>query len=538
MANFKVWAENSDNLADITTQESEQTDGVLRVEEGLIQGDSVKSDEINSILRQNSLMTTALAEVFGLNNSMLNYNMQLNDLVKFLNERIGKGIIYGQENPENEVLIPVAYNTIYIKMNENSNFNIGYVYKNDGWKQWLFPRLVTQIITESGELIIKPIKNTQIIYHLFGGGGASANASQDYYTEVGGGGGGFYNVDSFIMPENEEILKVKVEIGLGGDSGSMEAGGATSCTFLSNLTNNILKASGAAGGGKPTGNQGGSGGSGGGGTGGYEARGKGGQGFIFGGGGGGGYRGNRSSITSAGGGGGHGLLGGGGGGGGNINFSYDYEPDNYSAKGGQLTETALDYEHILQYELNNKNINFNIFNKSRQGGNGCVGLDEEEFLRTDPAAGIEITSQDVLNDRSLIKLFNSQFNSYSSSAGGNQTNNSGGGGGGGINGLGGNGGESEEDSSGDGGGGGGGGGGYYSNGGTGAPEGGGGGGGGYGAKGGNANGKCGGGGGGYGPKNYGGGGTASTNITEANGQNGICILQYYEKQINIDELMR
>jgi hypothetical protein len=49
---FKVWAEdNTDNLADITEQKSEQAEDRLRVNEGLKQGDSVKSDEINSILR-------------------------------------------------------------------------------------------------------------------------------------------------------------------------------------------------------------------------------------------------------------------------------------------------------------------------------------------------------------------------------------------------------------------------------------------------------------------------------------------------------
>lgn len=483
MANFKVWAENSDNLADITTQESEQTDGVLRVEEGLIQGDSVKSDEINSILRQNSLMTAALAEVFGLNNEKIKYNMQLSDLVTFLNERIGRNIITGMIEPEKAVQPPIADKTIYIQEIEPKRYN-GFIYRNQKWRKWLDTSLKTQIFTSNDTFYFTPITNTPIQIQAFGGGGGGGN-----HYDAGGGGGGYYSSVIYTPTDEYSTLKITVTIGDGGAGG--QTGGTSSFIIKDAQTDTVICSVTANGGGPVTGTNssiGGTGGSGGGG-GSYQSGMLGGNGEIFGGGG--------SSTTldkDLANYGCHGLLGGGGG-------AHRYSGESRNG----LSANAEKYKENISALFTDIEEIYSTLNQSRPGA-----------TQNSSAANMIQINKDNINilDSGLSFKLPEPVNNWQLQ-----------GGGGGINGYGG---KNSENAAG-------GGGGFYANGGNGAENGNGaGGGGGYGGKGKDGQGMVGGGGGGYGPANYGSGGNGGN--TGESGTSGICTMSYFEQKIMLEAL--
>lgn len=419
MANFKVWAENSDNLANITTQESEQTDGVLRVEEGLIQGDSVKSDEINSILRQNSLMTTALAEIF-LPDKNISYNDTLENIKNLLAERLGKQIVVGKGAPGNSGLEYIDLHPIkgliYIDEGdeevEQPN-KIGYVYTGTEWKRWLYYDIETEIITENKSFNIDFINDFGYQIFLFGGGGGGnsiliEDVADDVYIGSGGGGGYYKNkiiMTKDIIKQNNDLLiptSIQVTIGAGGKVNS--SGGPSAIKVISN-NKELSQFSCVANGGDcgSIQNGGGNGGSGGGSNGGYfyistgrygeedasvldyKPSLNGGKGETFGGGGGGGI-GSASRLfsdgTSFNGAGGlGGPLGGGGGGGGGIG----QESENIS--GGNASEISEEIFH--QYFLDLKDYEQEkLLKLKRSGGKGGI-INYETWREETPSSSIK-----------------------------------------------------------------------------------------------------------------------------------------------------
>ena len=510
MANFKVWAENSDNLADITTQKSEQTDGVLRVEEGLIQGDSVKSDEINSILRQNSLMTAALAEAF-LNVDDIKYTTNKDELVELLKQRIASGIIEGEGDPDiSEAPLNQKYKNILT--------NEIWEYTNIGWKKIVELKLKTIITTES-RFILLPESSYPLHVILFGGGGAGTtgatkNGAWDDVQYGGGGGGGQFAFKNLSFTP----AKLVVTIGQGGkNAASGYNGGTSSCLFYKTLSDfdffDSLTALGGTCSCDWNGGSGGSGGGGGGGTGNdgsgdTSSSGTGGRGYQFGGGGAGSASRNWHAQ------GGNGGLYGGGGGNSAVKTSANDNDRLLSAgKGG----------------LYGGDGGTTSYGAALPGADGTLLTPEilqNIFQFTDPYYFSLISASDMQGKGGSVDL----SVEYPGGGGGGGLGGNGGsgegGGGGGGGGLGGNGGSSEEYKS------------IYQR------QGGGGGGGGYFASGGNGRNLCGGGGGGYGifgeGGSYGsntnggiaaggsGGGRDDTTLSTHNGGDGICIIYYYE----------
>lgn len=468
MANFKVWAENSDNLADITTQESEQTDGVLRVEEGLIQGDSVKSDEINSILRQNSLMTTALAEAF-LYVDDIEYTTEKQKLIELLKQRIASGHIYGQGIPS------ISNAPLYQKYVDLTTNEIWQYFKN-GWQKIVELRLKTKIITQSTSIFLQESQNPCYIL-IFGGGGAGSG---------GGGGGGQF---SYGALENTPY-QLNITIGMGGAldpiTASKVSGGTSSCiAYFTNIKSISITALGGG-----SGNQ--SGGNGGSGGGGYIRQ-NGGTGFQFGGGGGGGgYSGSQQGGNG-------GNYGGGGGSSGEAETGG--ESTGYGGYGGIAGGSGKD----------GKSFSMEIFKQNFSGF-------EDPTLKNISGAEGKGGNSNINNySRYLGGGGGGGFGGNGGNGGsGSSTVWGGGGGGGGLCGDGGNGYST---------GGGGGGGGYYARGGNG--NGGyGGGGGGYGLVGTGGSFSCPD--GGIAAGGFGRGNSDLTPIQYGNGGDGICIIYYYE----------
>lgn len=543
MANFKVWAENSDNLADITTQQSEQTDGVLRVEEGLIQGDSVKSDEINSILRQNSLMTTALAEAFLYDQDDLDYSSNdLNRIISLLKERTTLSIISGTESVEDFLFDqPPFQNQIYLQWWELNNQNKvykGWIYKNNIWQLFLTTIFDTVIASENERTLTlsSVVRSSPLIIQVFGAGGEGRNG--------GGGGGGYYKSKQVTLPDSFQDIIVHMTPGTSSSQPSL-----VQISFQDDLgeSQKLIEVTADGGSrGQSLGN-GGSGGSGGGGYGTTtRSGGFGGQGVQFGGGGGAGGANwdDGYEATRGGWGGKGGLLGGGGGGGGGTYYVSQYPDSKYLGKGGVAKYEITDDELNELIELNyltglvidsSKRIGGDEQNNGIDGIKAPNGLDSfvtlinSNFISTEPLGGSGASIVWKKDNRKVV---------------------GGGGGGGGIFGKGGDG-VSPHQAEFDNfvpGGGGGGGGGFYANGGNGyggPDDSAGGGGGGYGGNGGDGYETSGGGGGGYGPAGKGGslatntpnGGIAAGGAGGGKGGNGIILLHYYKYTFNIEALL-
>ena len=408
----------------------------------------------------------------------------------------------------------------------------------------------TEIIeTNKSFEVPKGIINNKISVRIFGGGAGGYRYDGSSVTDNRwGGGSGMMNNGIIDVTPGQTI---QINIGNGGLSAS--SGGTTFFgTFLSANGGNGYQFGGGGGG---RAGRGGSGGKWGGGGGGAEFNvkrsGDGGNGGYYGGGGGGSISGGR---------GGHGGYYGGGGGTGSYFYWNMYFSDAVEGSGGGVGGC-----------INVLNINEGRSGLAGNGGNGGVGQNKNYANSTPGYAGTDTSTwTNVFNDGNgyfrgsgKAGLNGSTIGNYSG----------GGGGGGGFGGNGGNGGTPYwsgsdlvyDNSAGGGGGGygsngghgtnaGGGGGGFGGDGGNGGPMGGGGG-GGYGksAKGGDnggggggyygRGGNDGGGGGGYGDgaeassivsrnAGYGAGGAAtSSGSSYCFGGKGICIIQYYVREV-------
>ena len=556
MANFKVWAQESDNLVDFNGEQ----DYADRAYHGLKPGDSVQSNEINTILRQNSLITAALATFLDLDPLDDNIDLDYNSLPGYVRQMIKHRI------PSNMVTGTATLDSL--NNGSGDKFPVHQIYYNPDldkafiktsadtkpWRVFYETRLKTYITQQSEEIeFTNIIPESNMFIQLFGtGGGVTSNS----YSQAGGAGGGWYTSKIIKVPSQLELhlrpLKAYITINKGKADVTV---GPNSILFNTLSPINITANSASV-----CFNQyiGGRGGSGGGGRGFWSDYGySGGEGVLFGGGGGGG--GNAAYTTSKYSyGGDGGIFGGGGGAGGHVDTAdYAYGGSSKIKDPNDTTTTYSTLEEMVFIKDPAKGA-------GGEGGTLCYNRETYSTPGTAKNYSIKKTSENYPAIELFLKTANNGgfiMDDYTSAPGTDMALASGGrGGGGGIGSKGGDGGTGGvviEGTTGAERSGGGGGGGFFGNGGNGSTgimsngtdrAGGGGGGGGYFANGGDGYEYSGGGGGGYGIAGTGGSGrnpagiaagasgySSTTTVNNAGGT-GICIIYYYLREFYFEEL--
>lgn len=222
MANFKVWAEDKQNLADLNNKDIDCT---------IKPGDSLKANEINSILRQNSLVVTALMNLATTNQTALDYASDLNivseALKQYLNHQAPVIFAENISNPNiqtNEKIVAAINGTFFMNL-DSSELWLKY---NDTWKQ-ITKAIIETVVCEKSTTDNTPIKvpeDVGSVSCLLMGGGADGNPTG------GGGGGGQFLFQ--VLPEVPKEISVTITENSEGDknfNGAAFNGGPTTLSF-------------------------------------------------------------------------------------------------------------------------------------------------------------------------------------------------------------------------------------------------------------------------------------------------------------------